>query len=144
VVSATNVIPIRPQQGVSSPLTIVVSETIDQGAANLVNHLKVPNLLITTISEYPSLEILEPKSEIFLSLDVTKISPEELKLMVDKCNPTQLVLHNLHIPFERDYKKRNWVSLTTKAREYVNRIQDIARVPVTLIGTSESIMIDLR
>lgn len=142
--TATNVLPMRPIQGVSAPLTIIVAETIDEGVASLVNYVKVPNLLLTTMKEYPTLNITESRNETYLSIDITKISPEEIKLMIERCNPTQIVVHNLHVMFERDYKKTTWLSLSSHARNFISHLQDITRTAITLIGTSPTTMVDLR
>lgn len=140
----TNVLPIRPIQGVSAPLTIIISEKIDHGVANLVQNIHVPNLLLTTTDEYPALRIDERKADIYLSIDVTSISPQELTLLIEKFEPTQIVVHKLEVMFERDYKKTKWLALSSKARDFINRLQDITRTPITMIGTSPDTMVDIR
>jgi adenylosuccinate synthase len=140
----TNVLPIRPIQGVSAPLTIIISEKIDHGVANLVQNINVPNLLLTTTDEYPALRIDERKADIYLSIDVTAISQQELALLIEKFEPTQIVVHKLEVMFERDYKKTTWLSLSAKARDFINHLQEITRTPITMIGTSPMTMVDIR
>lgn len=77
---------------------------------------------------------------------VARLDPELVKKSIEINRPTQIALQFLNYVFPDDEGKNNWSELTSQAKSYVKKLEELWRVPITLIGThrDNSGMIDRR
>ena len=77
---------------------------------------------------------------------VSEFDIEIVKTAITINRPTQIALQFLNYLYPEDENKNSWESLSSEAKNYIENLEYILKVPITLIGTGQSnkAMIDRR